>query len=65
MDEIFRDKIHHFLRINRPDLLLDDSAGKIARQQFGGRIRNFPPVDIIPPWLSMLISPGDEQQVRW
>jgi hypothetical protein len=65
MNEIFRDKIHHFLRINPPDLLLDDSAGRIARQHSGGRIRNFPPVDIIPPWLSMLISPGDEQQVRW
>jgi hypothetical protein len=29
-------KIHHFLRPDTPDLLLDVSAGRIAREYSGG-----------------------------
>jgi hypothetical protein len=32
----FIDKIHHFLCPNAPDLLLDDSVGRIAREHSGG-----------------------------
>jgi hypothetical protein len=39
--EIFVNKIHNFLRPDPLDLLLDDSAGRIARERFGGRIRSF------------------------
>jgi hypothetical protein len=53
----FTDKIHSFLRPDPPDLLLDDSAGRIANVISGGRIRCFP-IDIIPPRFTMYISPG-------
>jgi hypothetical protein len=43
-----------------PALLLDYSAGRIFKKS-AGRIRSSP-VDIIPPWFSMLMYQlGDEQ----
>jgi len=36
---------------------VDDSAGRITRE-FLWPNQEFSPVDIIPPWLSKLISPG-------
>jgi hypothetical protein len=43
------------------DLLLDASAGRIARELWWMN-QNFSPVDIIPPWFSMLMYHlGDEQ----
>jgi hypothetical protein len=40
--EYFVDKNHNFLPPNPPDLLLGSSAGRIARQRYGGRIGSFP-----------------------
>jgi hypothetical protein len=48
------DKIHHFLCLDPPDLLLDGSAGRIARVLWWTN-QEFSPVDIIPPWFSLLI----------
>jgi hypothetical protein len=39
--EMFRYKIHHFLRPDPPYLLLDGSIGRIARERSGGRIGSF------------------------
>jgi hypothetical protein len=38
-----------------PSLLLDDSAGRIAKELWWTN-REFSSVDIIPPWFSILIS---------
>jgi hypothetical protein len=38
-------------------LLLDDSAGRIARELWWMN-QEFSPLDIIPPWFSMLIYLG-------
>jgi hypothetical protein len=52
---------NHFLRQVPRDLLLDDSAGRIAREQ-SWKNHVFFPVDTIPSWFSMLIYDlGDEQ----
>jgi hypothetical protein len=57
----FVDKIHHFLHPDPPGLLLDGSAGRIARALWWTN-QEFSPVNIIPPWFSMLIYHlGDEQ----
>jgi hypothetical protein len=60
----------YFVRLNSslplpvcPALLLDDYAGRItAALQMD---QEFSPVDIIPPWFSMLTYYQDEQQARW
>jgi hypothetical protein len=53
-------RIIHFFREVPPDLLLDDSADRIARELW--RTNQFSPVGIIPPWCTMLIyNLGDEQ----
>jgi hypothetical protein len=45
--------------------LLDDSAGRIARELWWTG-QEFCPVDIIPPWFSMFIYHlWDEQYARW
>jgi hypothetical protein len=36
------DEINNFLRSDPPDLLLDESAGRIASERSGGRIGCFP-----------------------
>jgi hypothetical protein len=40
------------------------TVGRIARELWWTN-QEFCPVDIIPPWFSMLIRLGDEQQARW
>jgi hypothetical protein len=57
-------QIHNLLRPVPSALLLDDSAGRIARYLCW--TNHFYPVDIIPAWLSMLIYHlRNEQQARW
>jgi hypothetical protein len=47
-----------------PALLLDDSAGGLARELWW--TNQFSTVDILPPWFSMLMyHQGDEQLARW
>jgi hypothetical protein len=50
----FEEHIHNFHRDVPPDLLLDYSAGRIARELCWTN-QEFSTVDIIPPWFSMLI----------
>jgi hypothetical protein len=51
----FKGQIYQFLLLARPDfLLVDDSAGRVAREIWWTK-EEFYPVDIIPPWFSMLI----------
>jgi hypothetical protein len=60
----FEGQIHHIL-CQVPDLLLDDTAGRTARELLWTN-QEFSPVNIIPPWFSMLIYHlGDEQQACW
>jgi hypothetical protein len=57
----FEDEIHLSLRQVPPDLLLDGSAGRIARELWCTN-REYSPVDIIPPWFCMLMYHlGDKQ----
>jgi hypothetical protein len=50
----FEGKIHNSLSQVPPNLLLHISAGRIARE--------LSPVDIIPPWFTMLIYHWGEEQ---
>jgi hypothetical protein len=49
----FEGQILHFLHQVPPDLLLDGSAGRIARELLCMN-QEISPVSIIPPWFSML-----------
>jgi hypothetical protein len=60
----FKGQINRFLRQVAPDLLLGDSAGRIARELWW--TNQFSPVNIIPPWFCMLIYHlWNEQWARW
>jgi hypothetical protein len=48
-------QIHSLLRQVPPDLLLDGSAGRLAREIWWTN-EEYYPVDIIPPCFSMLIN---------
>jgi hypothetical protein len=57
----FTGQIHHFVCQVPPNLLLDDSVGRIARKLWWTN-QEISLVNIIPPWFSMLIYHlGDEQ----
>jgi hypothetical protein len=61
MKEIFAKQNLSFLSPVPPALLIDDSAGRIARLLWRTNKEYFP-LDIIPAWFSMLIYHlGDEQ----
>jgi hypothetical protein len=54
----FANKIHYFLRTGPPDLLLDGSAGGIARERSGGWIGSFLQSTSSTTVLHAHISPG-------
>jgi hypothetical protein len=58
MKVIFRSQNPSFPRPDPPDLLLDNSACRIARERSGGRIRSFPQLTSWTTVFHVHISPG-------
>jgi hypothetical protein len=63
--EIFINKIHHFFCPEPLDMLLDDSANRIARERSGGWIRSFPLSTSFHHGSSRSYQLWDEQYAHW